>query len=148
MITADSVPVYCWFGGSDCWTCDDLILWHKLMVDKYGKVEANLRFVKSFTNDTPIICEQLDCRSFNSTFRSYFRQAGILDSLYSGIGVIAMPLGFGNDLISNAAGAISNVATAGETATKTLKYIVPVLVIVAAVILIIWSTKKAGLIPA
>lgn len=134
-ITADSKPVYCVFGGSDCWTCNDLITWHQQLVAKYGTTEANKRFIDSWTNDSPTICEQYDCRSFNSTFRDYFSKAGILPSLYSGIGVIAQPIGFATDLTGNLGSAITNTS-------KVLKYLVPAIVTVVAILLLIYGYKK------
>lgn len=145
-ITAESKPVYCWFGGSDCWTCDDLILWHKLMTDAYGKDEANTRFISSFTNDTPTVCEQLDCRSFNSNFREYFKKVGILDSLYSGIGVLAKPIGFTNDVGGSIADILSNTVGGAANTSKVLKYLLPILLVIGAIVLIWYSVKRLKLV--
>lgn len=141
-ITADSKPVYCWFGGNDCWSCNDLINWHVQMIAKYGQAEANKRFIDSFTNDTPIVCEQLDCRSLNSNFRQYFEQQGILSDLYTGIGVIAQPIGFGSDIINKAGDAIKDVANIGTNTTKTLSYLVPTLLIIASIVAVVYAIKQ------
>lgn len=141
-ITADSKPVYCYFGGADCWTCNDLIQWHQQMVAVYGVAEANKRFIDSWTNDTPFICEQADCRTLNSNFRDYFKQVGILSDLFSGIGVIAQPIGVANDVIGNASDVLSNIAGATVNTTKTLKYVLPALIVIAAIIGIVYATKQ------
>lgn len=131
MITADSKPVYCVFGGSDCWTCLDLMDWHKAMVKAFGKTEANKRFVDSWTNDAPFICKQYDCRSFDSSFRTYFKDAGILDNLYSGLGYIAKPFGFVTDTASQGSDLFLNTL-------KVLKWVVPIALIGVA----IWGLYK------
>lgn len=135
-ITADSTPIYCWFGGEDCWTCLDLIEWHKLMSKKYGQDEANRRFLNSWNNDTPPICEQADCRSFNTEFRQYMKSVNLLSSLYSGVGVIASPIGVATDIASNSTDAIVN-------ATKIIKYAIPVIVIAIGIGILIMIGKKS-----
>lgn len=130
-ITADSKPVYCHFGGAECWTCYDLIQWHRLMDKTYGRVEANRRFLDSWNNDTPFLCEQADCRSFNSTFRSYMSSVGLLDSLYSGIAIIAKPIGFITDTAGNSADIVTNTL-------KVLKWIVPIALVAVG----IWGLSK------
>lgn len=138
LITADSKPVYCYFGGSDCWTCADLIQWHKLMVTKYGKIEANLRFLRSWDNDTPFICEQADCRSFDSNFRSYMGNVGLLPSLYSGIGILAKPFGFITDSASTASDTVLSTL-------KVIKYVIPVLIIGTAIGILVYVGKRVKL---
>lgn len=146
VITADSKPVYCVFGGSDCWTCNDLITWHQQMVAKYGKDQANTTFIDSWTNDSPVLCEQYDCRSFNSTFRTYFTQQGILPSLYSGIGVIAQPIGFVTDTTNGLASIAGSLGASAKNTANVMKYAVPVIVLIVAVGLLVYVGKQSKLI--
>lgn len=149
-ITEDSTPVFCWFGGSDCWSCTDLIIWHGLLEKKYAKdlgpvaglQKANEVFVQAWEK-APLINTAYDCRSFNPAFRTYAKGKGFLDALYSGIGgILAMPLGVGDDVLTSASHAVSNTAGIAETITKILKWLIPAALIAGAIGTGIWAWRK------
>lgn len=142
-ITADSKPVYCYFGGEGCWTCNDLIVWHKALVAKYGLDKANQIFLDSWNNDTPVVCEQLDCRSFDSAFREYAKANGLFSGLYNNVGIIAQPIGYVGDLVNTTATALSNIVGAGANTAKVLKYVLPTIIIIIAVVGIFYLVKNA-----
>lgn len=142
-ITADSKPFWCTFSNFTldentkkfCWTCLDFIEWHKLLVKKYGKDQAKLLFLKEWSNG-PAINDQADCRSFDTTFRDYFKKVDLLDSMYEGIGVIAKPIGFVTDVSSNLADTVT-------TTSKILKYAIPAIVIIVVIVGLVYIVKNS-----
>lgn len=144
-IDINSTPVFCWFGGSDCWNCIDFITWHKALVSAYGQSKANTIFITSWSS-APFINTAYDCRSFDSSFRQYAKDNGFFDALYSGLGVIAEPIGVGTDIVHGAGNIVSNTVGGAENTSKIIKWLIPALVVIGAILLIWWAIKHFNLI--
>lgn len=125
----DATPLYndnilkVWNWFDTVWNCNDWMTWHAAMKKKYGAEKAKTTFLTNW-NDLATGSSAIDCRSFDSDFRDYMKKEGMLDALYSGLGAIAKPLGWGTDVVDSAGSTISSV-------TKILKIAVPVLLVVA-----------------
>lgn len=135
----DATPLYndsifkFWNWFDEVWSCTDWVIWHKSMVGKYGISYANSKFM-SHWNNLATASGAIDCRSFNTSFRDYMKRVGLLDSLYSGIGIIAQPIGTASDVTTNIAGGITG-------ASKTFKVLVPLVIIVIAIMGVLYVTK-------
>lgn len=143
----DAKPLYnsnmlaFWNWFDTVWNCDDWVLWHKSMVKKYGLPTANNKWLKDW-NNLATGSSAIDCRTFNSAFRTYAKKVGLFGNLYEGLGVIAQPIGAVGDIVSSASNIASNVGGGLEKASKVLKVILPLIIVVAVVFLIIYANKK------
>lgn len=144
-INPDAIPLYnssifkFWNWFDTTWSCIDWMNWHRSMVKKYGNSTGGYtqsNFLKHW-NNLAMASGAIDCRSFNTTFRSYMSKVGLLDSLYDGIGIIAKPIG---GIIS----AADNIGGGITGATKVLKIVLPVLMVVISIFFIIYAAKKSG----
>lgn len=121
----DATPLYndnifkFWNWFADAWNCNDWMTWHKANVSKYGKDHANEVFLH-YWNDLATGSHAIDCRSFDTNFRSYMKSVGLLDSLYSGIGIIAKPIGG---------------ATEAVTGVSKIFSLLPLLIIIVLIVL-------------
>lgn len=127
-ITENSVPNMDDWGWDDYWTCEDWVEWHKIMKSKKGKQYADANFLKSWEAQSSF-SNTYNCRSYNKTFRDYFRNENLLSKLYSGAGIIAAPIGAGTDIVVGASEGISNLSEGIFGGIKVLKYVIPILVI-------------------
>jgi hypothetical protein len=116
------------WGWDNYWNCQDWIEWHKIMKSKKGKTFADTNFMKWWEAQTSF-SNTYNCRSYDKTFRDYFRGEKLLDNLYSGIGVIAAPIGAGSDVVVGVSEGVSDLTEGVFNAAKALKYVIPVLVI-------------------
>jgi hypothetical protein len=98
------------------------------MKSKKGKTFADTNFMKWWEAQTSF-SNTYNCRSYDKTFRDYFRGEKLLDNLYSGIGVIAAPIGAGSDVVVGVSEGVSDLTEGVFNAAKALKYVIPVLVI-------------------
>jgi hypothetical protein len=143
----DAKPLYnsnilaFWNWFDTVWNCNDWIVWHQSMVKKYGTASANTKWLKDW-NNLATGSSAIDCRSFNTAFRTYAKKVGLYDSLYSGLGVIAEPIGAGTDIIGGVSNAASGLGGAVGTTGKILKIAIPLLVIIAIVFVVIYANKK------
>jgi hypothetical protein len=126
------LKIWNWF--DDVWSCADWMQWHKSLRSKYGLENANYKFMLEWEN-LATGSSAIDCRTFNTAFRSYMNSVGLLDALYSGIGIIAKPIGGGIDVIDNVGGAIVD-------SSKVVKTIIPILLVIGAVLLVLFIYKK------
>jgi hypothetical protein len=127
-ITENSTPDMDDWGWDDYWSCEDWMAWHKIMKEKKGKQFADSTFL-SWWNKLGSFAATYNCRSFNTAFRDYFRKENLLSALYSGIGIIAAPIGVGTDVAGAASDVIVGTAQGVGSVAKTLKYLVPILVL-------------------
>lgn len=158
-ITADSKPLYDTFGWADYWQCADWINWHKALVAKYGVDSANKTWADAWLDGVSTAgggrgvapgsnavfdSVPLDCRTFNSGFRDYIKKYKALnDAVYSGIGgTIVKPIGAAVDIVGNASNAVSNAGSTAENVTKTLKVVVPVVIVLAVAGGMWWAYNK------
>lgn len=93
--TWNTAPDYDQWGSDTSWTCSDWILWHKLLKEKFGKSKANFIWDYAFSLSGSL-SSNLDCRTFNSSFRNYVKEnslnpyanAGIFSPVLQGAGTI------------------------------------------------------------
>lgn len=93
--TWNTAPDYDQWGNDTSWTCNDWILWHKLLKDKFGQNKANFMWDYAFAQSGSL-SSNLDCRTTNSSFRAYvkenglnpFASAGIFTPVLQGAGTI------------------------------------------------------------
>lgn len=136
-LSASSWPIFDELGWADYWGIQDWITWHKAMAREYGVEAANRRFVQAWEQDSLTHAAPLSARSFDSNFRAYARDVGLLNSLYGqGLAVLAKPLG----LVSDVGDVVSDIGQGVKTSGAWLRWLVPV----AAVVLFIFYTRKAA----
>lgn len=93
--TWNNAPDYDKWGSDTHWDCNDWILWHKFLVEKFGKAKANFMWDYAFSLSGSL-SSNLDCRTFNSNFRQYvakndlnpYANAGIYTPILKGAGTI------------------------------------------------------------
>ena len=107
----DSVPDYDLWGIDNWWNCQEWIMWHKTLVEHFGKENANeiwnYAFAKSGT-----LSGNLDCRSFNDDFRSYVSLNKL--SPYQNAGIFKPVLkvyGTGADIVSGGIDTIGSISS-------------------------------------
>lgn len=140
-ITENSIPNLDEWGWDTFWDCIDWIEWHKIMKSKKGKEYADATFLQYWNMGT-MGAHVADCRSFDQSFREYMKNENLLSSLYSGIGALATPIGTGGDVLTSALNTIGFSAKAIENVAKTLKILLPIVLIIAVILLAIWGYKK------
>lgn len=144
-ILATSKPVFCYFSTSgDCWSCDDLVTWHKAMVSAYSSDTANSNFLNEW-NNSPFINAQFDCRSSNYSFENYFKAVGIYDNLFNGLGgVIGKTNATAYDVFHAGTDIIDNSATTVSSFSKAIPYIAAGIVVltILAIISVVYSKSK------
>lgn len=146
-ITADSVPDLDEWGWDDWWTCDQWLQWHALREIAYGLTDANNTFV-DYWNQQSMGAGALSCRTFNSNFRQYCESKGLLGRLYDG-GEIMQPVGSvletAGDVGSAIGDTVTNLADAASNTSGTLKWLIPLILILVLAGLGIWAYKKYNL---
>jgi hypothetical protein len=93
--TWNTAPDYDQWGSDTSWTCEDWIMWHKLLKEKFGQNKANFMWDYAFAQSGNLSAN-LNCRTFNSSFRTYvkdnglnpFANAGIFAPVLQGAGTI------------------------------------------------------------
>jgi hypothetical protein len=93
--TWNTAPDYDQWGSDTYWTCEDWIMWHKLLKEKFGQNKANFMWDYAFAQSGNL-SSNLNCRTFNSSFRTYvkdnglnpFANAGIFTPILQGAGSI------------------------------------------------------------
>lgn len=162
MINANSIPVYNYsylanlasFGGSavytdavrnePVWTCENWISFFAALKNEYGEEQARDTWTKYWLMGlsksaggqgdpragSGYIYDSvpLDCRSFNTAFRAFIQKYNLSDVVYKGLGNITKPIGVGVDVVSN-------VSDAAVTASKVIKYVVPIGIVVITLLI-------------
>jgi hypothetical protein len=137
--TWNTAPDYDQWGSDTYWKCNDWVLWHKFLVEKFGKTKANFLWDYAFAQ-SGTLSGNLDCRTINSSFRDYVRKnglnpyanAGIFTPILQGAGTIQDVTGgvlsgvssvFSGNNVKNLLNivAIGAVVFGGFYAYKTLK---------------------------
>ena len=77
-ITADSTPDldYPWWIFDDYWGCDEWVIWHQRLKEKYGLARANEIFLKAWNDQSSFAMPYNFCK-YNSGFVNYFRAQGL-----------------------------------------------------------------------
>ena len=117
-INWNTTPDYDQWGIDSFWKCEDWIVYHKKLTEHFGKQTAKEIWDYAFAKSGSL-SSNLDCRTFNSSFREYVNKNGL--SPYSNAGIVAPVLqtyGTASDLFGSALSGISS-AFSGNT-FKTL----------------------------
>lgn len=125
----NTAPDYDQWGSDTWWNCSDWILWHKLLKEKFGQNKANFIWNYAYSQSGNL-SGNLNCRTFDSSFRSYvqknqlnpYANAGIFTPVLQGTGTI-------QDVSGGILGGISSVFT-----SNNVKKIFTVLTIGALVV--------------
>lgn len=107
--TWNIAPDYDAWGSDTSWTCDNWIQWHKELKKRFGGEKANAiwNYAYSLQSDG---AKALDCRTFNSAFRSYMTQEKLDPYASAGIfSLVLKPVGAGVDLVDSASNLITNI---------------------------------------
>lgn len=109
LINWDSVPDYDEWGIDTQWSCEEWITYHKRLAEHFGKETANDIWNYAYAK-SGALSSNLDCRTFNSTFRAYVNKNGL--SPYSGAGIFTPVLstyGTASDVLGGALSGVSSV---------------------------------------
>ena len=60
--TWNTAPDYDQWGSDTSWSCNDWILWHKFLKEKFGKSKANFMWDYAFSQSGSL-SSNLDCRT-------------------------------------------------------------------------------------
>lgn len=159
-ITSDSSPLYDSFGSANFWSCEDWMKWRQELGKKYTPTEADYLWSKAWLDGVSVISggngeapgsnyvldsSPLDCRTFNTVFKDFLEaNPNLRSAVYSGVGgLIAKPIGLGVDVVKGVVEIASNVVSGATGASKYLKWIIPILLIVVVGGAIIYFGKKA-----
>jgi hypothetical protein len=106
LITWNTAPDYDEWGYDTFWSCDDWINWHKRLAEHFGEATATEIWNYAFKQTTNL-SSNLDCNSFNTTFRAYVKQHNL--AVYKDL--ITQAMGATVDVVGGAIDTTSNVAT-------------------------------------
>jgi hypothetical protein len=127
--TWNVAPDYDEWGIDTYWSCNDWILWHQYLKAKFGQTKANFIWDYSFSQSGNL-SSNLNCRTFDSSFRSYvsknglnpFANAGIFAPVLQGAGTI-------QDVTGSVLGGVSSFFT-----TSNIKNILTIVSVGAVVV--------------
>lgn len=159
-ITADSSPVYDSFGSADFWSCEDWMKWREELGKKYSPQESDYLWSKAWLDGVSVSSGgrgeapgsgyvfdsvPLDCRTFNTAFKDFLdANPNLKSAVYSGIGgLIAKPIGLSVDVVKGVVEVGSNIVSGASNASKILKWVIPIILIVVIGGLIIYFGKRA-----
>jgi hypothetical protein len=129
----NTAPDYDQWGADTWWNCNDWILWHKLLKEKFGQNKANFIWDYSFSQSGNL-SGNLNCRTFDSSFRTYvknnglnpFANAGIFAPVLKGAGTIQDVTGSAIDTTGNVASGILGTVDSvlgGNNLKKTISVV-------------------------
>ena len=111
VINWNTAPDYDEWGSDTWWDCQDWIMWHKKLVEHFNKQTANDIWNYAFAKSGSL-SGNLDCRTFNTSFRNYVQENDL--SPYDGAGIFTPVLqGYGtaSDVVSGGLDTVSNVSS-------------------------------------
>lgn len=133
------------------WVCSDWITFFKELKNKYGEQKAKEYWSWWWTLGLSVSAGgqgdpragsglvydsvPLDCRSFDSDFRSFITKHNLSDTVYKGLGVITKPIGFASDIVKDVTSAVTSTS-------KIIKYGVPALLVVGMGLLVWYGVSK------
>jgi hypothetical protein len=112
--TWNTAPDYDQWGIDTYWNCNDWILWHKFLKAKFGQNKANFIWNYAFSQSGNL-SGNLNCRTFDSSFRNYVKDNGL--NPFANAGIFA-PVLQGAGTIQDVSGNVVN--TAGNVASGVL----------------------------
>jgi len=115
--TWNTAPDYDQWGSDTYWSCNDWILWHQYLKNKFGQTKANFIWDYAFSQSGNL-SGNLNCRTFDSSFRTYvsknglnpFANAGIFAPVLQGAGTI-------QDVTGSVFGGVSSFFTTSNVKT-------------------------------
>ena len=119
LIDWNTVPDYDQWGVDSYWSCDNWITWHKSLVKHFGSEVAKQLWDYAYAQSGSL-SSNLDCRTFNSSFRKYVNENGL--SPYANAGVFAPVLstyGTASDVLSGTLSGVSSFFT-GDNVKKLI----------------------------
>jgi hypothetical protein len=149
-----ATPVFDTWGWSPYWSKQDWLTWHNTLKSEFGQPIANDKWVNAWLSRSGFFEAFGDVRGDWVTFDSAFRQYLSSHNTSAGINMLAAIVG-GNpitsvmggatDVVSSAGETLTNLTDAAQSTTKTVKYILPALLILAVVAaaVILWPKLKA-----
>ncbi len=118
-------------------TCADWVAWHKNLVAAYGKDQADLIWMNAYTSLSFWSLDKSFCK-YNSSFATY-----IADNNLDAGNVISGTTNKAEKVWNNVTNSVSNIFGAGESLTKALKWIIPVVLIIVVGIIIFIVVKNS-----
>ena len=88
--TWNTAPDYDQWGIDTSWSCEDWIQWHRLLLPKFGKDKAKIIWDYAYAKSGSL-SSNLDCRTFNSSFRKYVSENNL--DPYANAGIFSPVLG-------------------------------------------------------
>ena len=137
-ITENSIPNLDDWGPDKYWFALDWMEWHKIMKAKKGKTYADSTFL-SWWRKNGFLAYPLDAVAVNVEFRNYLKKENLYNSIAAAGDTI---VGMGTDLISSTGNIVSEAGKGAENFAKTLRIVIPVVVVVFGIGLSIWAYKK------
>lgn len=144
IVTADSKPLYDSFGTAPYWGCREWILWHKELLKKYQKDQADSIWVDAwlaglskasggngtaegsgiFFDSVPI-----DCRSFNQEFKDYLEKNPSLKSaVFEGVaGLVGKATSTAATAWTSGSDIIDNIFKGAKNASSTFRWLIPLI---------------------
>jgi hypothetical protein len=148
VINWNTAPDYDEWGIDTWWNCQDWIMYHKKLVEHFGKATAKDIWDYAFSKSDSL-SKNLDCRTFNSSFRNYVKDNNL--SPYANAGILAPVLqGYGtaSDIVEGGLKTTSNVASGvfntieGVLGGDNLKKTINIVLIVGGIIGIAYVYKS------
>ena len=136
VITWDSVPDYDQWGIDTSWSCDQWLQWHKALLSKFGKDKAKILWDYAYAKSGNL-SSNLDCRTFNSTFKKYVADNDL--NPMANAGVFAPVLSTGNSIAEIGSNLLNTVTDL--TKGNTLKTILNIVLIGGVVVGGIYAYK-------
>lgn len=143
-ITASATPDYDEWGMDSYWSSDDWLTWHRALVKEHGRNKANEIFVLAW-KDQGFGSSPLDALTFDSAFIEYTKNMGLNSALWSGspadiilkpaTAVIQGTTKVTTKAVNTAVDVVEDVTDTVENTTKTMKWLVPALIVVGVLIL-------------
>ena len=122
-ITADSEPDYDSWGPDSYWSCSEWVAWHKALVKKYGRVEANAKWKLAWDKQDPFEHGISTCR-YDSQVVQYLLSQGI--DIRSFASAILLPL---FETAANVADTTIDASKGIDGTIKVLRGLLPLAVI-------------------
>lgn len=119
-ITADSIPVLDEWGWDDYWGIAEWQLWHSLMVKKYGKDSAKIKF-EYYWNKQDAFSSPYNWAKYNPQFVAYLKSNGIDIGNF-----ISTPVIGAGEVIKDVTGAVTNTTKGVLNTTNILKWVIPI----------------------
>lgn len=131
-ITADSIPARDTWGWAPYWSCTQYRQWHELNVNAYGAQTANQKFIDAWSQLDAFDSNFNWCK-YDSDFANYFESYGI------DVGhILSHAINSAGDVVD----AAGNVVDSANNTTNVLKWLLPMVVIIAAIIALNYAYKK------